>query len=524
MPSRQGNKERFVSKSGRYVLLEGTDPEQAEPAGALYLRDVVKGETVQLDAAEEGCGTCKSGGVISGDEPESGYATASAEDTRVFFMSNQGLTRDSSSGTDLYECEIVERGGRDKCNLTDLTPLTGGEPSGVVSVLGASEDGSWVYFAAHAKLAEGATAKDNCNAGSGVGGEGGLCNLYVYHDGVTKFIAELSPEDLGRGYDESQGGSSAFGEMRVRVSPNGRWLALMSNLGLTGYDNDDAVTGGPDEEVYLYHAPVALASETGTLSCASCDPTGARPFGSASTPQAYNNSRTLERETVHQPRFLSDSGRLFFEAENAIVPSDIDGVADVYEYEPENVPEGSSHACSPAQQGGSEVFKPAHGYEVGGTSGEEAAGCVALVSSGTSSEPSAFLDASETGSDVFFLTDSKLTNSDVEGGLSIFDAQECTSGAPCLPEAPVPPPPCETEASCKASPTPQPSVYGAPASATFSGPGNVTPEVAAPPKHVTKKTVKCKRGFIKKKTECVRSESKKRGKKAKRASRNRRTK
>ncbi len=99
--------------------------------------------------------------------------------------------------TDLYECEIVERGGRDECSLTDLTPLTNGEPSGVVSVLGASEDGSWVYFAAHAKLAEGATAKDNCNAGSGVGGEGGLCNLYVCHEGVTSSSLRLSARRLG---------------------------------------------------------------------------------------------------------------------------------------------------------------------------------------------------------------------------------------------------------------------------------------------------------------------------------------
>ena len=59
-----------------------------------------------------------------------------------------------------------------------------------------------------------------------------------------------------------------------RVSPDGRYLAFMSERSLTGYDNRDAVSGQPDEEeVYLYDA------STGHLACASCNPTGARPVG-----------------------------------------------------------------------------------------------------------------------------------------------------------------------------------------------------------------------------------------------------
>ena len=42
--------------------------------------------------------------------------------------------------------------------------------------------------------------------------------------------------------------------MTSRVSPNGEYQAFMSERSLTGYDNTDANSGVPDEEVYLYDA------------------------------------------------------------------------------------------------------------------------------------------------------------------------------------------------------------------------------------------------------------------------------
>jgi hypothetical protein len=56
----------------------------------------------------------------------------------------------------------------------------------------------------------------------------------------------------------------------------------------------------------------------------------------------------------------------------------------------------------------------------------------------------------------------------------VYDAHECTSEVPCY-VPPVVSPACSTEASCRPAPTPQPSIYGAPSSATFSGAGNITP-------------------------------------------------
>jgi hypothetical protein len=210
----------------------------------------------------------------------------------------------------------------------------------------------------------------------------------------------------------------------------------------------------------------------------------------------------------YQSRYLSDSGRLFFNSEDSLVPDDVDGTQDVYEYEPEGV--GS---CSSSSSSGSVVFEPAHGFEVEGRGGEQAAGCVGLISAGTSNVGSSFLDASQNGADVFFRTTSKLLPQDEDSAFDIYDAHECSSSSPCLAVV-VTPAACETEASCRPSPTPQPQIYGQPASATFSGPGNITPTPTPAVVKVAKKSSKCGKGFVKKHDKCVR----KKPKRAKRAS------
>ncbi len=110
-------------------------------------------------------------------------------------------------------------------------------------------------------------------------------------------------------------------------------------------------------------------------------------------PWTLSHSSDGYAEATYQPRYLSNSGRLFFNSYDALVPADTNGTADVYEYEPEGVgPEDDRCAASTSSPG--DVFGL----------GRAAHGCVALISAGTSPQESAFLDASENGSDVFFLT------------------------------------------------------------------------------------------------------------------------
>jgi hypothetical protein len=446
--------------------------------GHIYLRDVTRGETVQVDAAQ---------GIAEPKAIGSHYVTANDSDSRIFFTSNQPLTANSTAGeekVDLYEYEVTSGPNAPLAGkLTDLTvDSNAGQHADVQGVIEAGGNGSYVYFVANGVLgdaAERGAVNGDCSLNVNFV-EGRTCNLYVEHfnenAGIWSsptYIATLS------GPDFPSWRAAAYGNLTYltsRVSPNGRYLAFMSDLSLTGYDTRDAQSGMLDEEVYLYDA------STQKLVCASCNPTGGQPIGlhegngyeenlvdyakiwqgrwfAANVPGW--DSRDLS-SALYQPRYLANNGRLFFNSADALVPADVNGTEDVYEYEPARV-----DGCQPPTYGqsGSVVYSEAVG------------GCVALISQGTSTEESAFMDASSSGGDVFFQTLSQLVPKDHDSSIDIYDAHECTQASPCVPVEAVAPPPCTSSDACREAPSPQPAVFGAPASATFSGAGEPTPPV-----------------------------------------------
>jgi hypothetical protein len=470
-----------LSSDGTKVVFEAKEP------SALYLRDVAKGQTIELDEAEAGCGECESG--------EARFQLASSDGSRILFTDAKRLTSDAgvAGKADLYQCLIVAgAGGKDECQLSDLTPKAGPESADVLpgALPGASADAQWVYFVADGALTSSPDSQgEHAQPGTCKSGlPGATCNLYLLHAGQLRLVSVLSGEDVHDWFTPPDG-------RPTRVSPNGQWLALMSQRALTpGYDNRDAVTGQPDAEVYLYSAA------TDRLVCASCLPSGARPTGvefrelepgsgglaggpTGTWPQhapvaanvpGWTANAELGNVSRHQPRYLTDEGRLFFNSADGLVPQDENGTEDVYQYEPSGISEPPGiTGCGPGTPG----------YV------EAAAGCVNAISSGSSAQESAFLDASETGADVFFLTSSKLASQDKDTAYDVYDAHQCTSGSPCLPVEAAEPPPCETADSCKAAPSLQPEIFGAPASALFSGLGNVLP----PPITVVKTRSKAER-------------------------------
>jgi len=202
---------------------------------------------------------------------------------------------------------------------------------------------------------------------------------------------------------------------------------------------------------------------------------------------------------MYQPRYLSDTGRVFFDTNDALVSQDVNSTWDVYEYEPASTPPGGegegsqSSSCGPGAASASVAFKGEHPFtndqHVQGT---EPAGCVGLISSGSSPEESVFMDASETGSEVFFMTAAKLSPADVDSAYDVYDAHACTTRSPCI-AAVESPPACVTADACRAAPTSQPEVFGAPASATFSGPGNLTAPPPPPAKGKTAAQIRAER-------------------------------
>ena len=306
----------------------------------------------------------------------------------------------------------------------------------------------------------------------------------------------------------------------------------MSERSLTGYDNEDVTSKAPgerlDEEVFLYDA------DSSKTICASCDPTGERPAGmlvndDSEVKEGATSEPLLDREAewnerwvagvvpvdyaigsghtdaVQQPRYLSNGGRLFFDSTDGLVPEDQNKKTDAYEYEPpangETVADGANDTCT----AGLATYSPV------------AEGCVDLISSGESSEEAVFVEASENGDSAFLLTSAKLASTDTDSAYDYYDAHVCGAGWECPSEAAVSPP-CDNAESCRAAPAGQPSLYGAPSSATFSGPGDAPPTTpqttGATAKKIVTKAVKCAKGKHRVHGKCVKTRPK-RKKKAK---------
>jgi hypothetical protein len=387
-----------------------------------YVRDTATEQTLQI-----------------GHKRHVAFQAISADGSEVFYTEEGDLWRLATA----------------TATATDLTAAHGpGEASaGGVEVLGTSEGASHVYFLADGVLTG---TEENANHESA---QAAKPNLYLYHEGAIAYVATLSSQDSPTW--------KPYGS--ARVSPDGRYAAFMSERSLTAYDNRDAASGEPDEELFLFDAA------TKKLICASCNPTGARPHGFRSfgltltDPQAAWSTRWLAgsisgwRQNVlgsarYRPRNLAESGRLFFDSRDSLVPQDTNGKEDVYEYEPTGV--GDCTQQSP-------------------TFHQTLAGCLSLISSGTSKEESAFLDASESGNDVFFLTTAQLARTDIDSARDLYDAR--VAGG--FPE-PLLPPKCEGDACQPPVPAPEDETPG---SLTYHGPGNEHPTLPARKHHRHKK-------------------------------------
>lgn len=263
------------------------------------------------------------------------------------------------------------------------------ETSGGAAFQAASADGSLAYYLVGSTL-----YRYQAGGGSQLLGNGVLGVLGISAGGSVAYFQDAA------GLKRWQGGTATTvlagadaalptdyppASATARLSADGAHLAFLSAAEVPPFDNLDAGTGQPDTELYLY-GPGPLGGAPRLL-CASCNPTGERPKGSASIPGAEVNGSTV----AYRPRVLSASGnRVFFETADRLVIGDSDSRSDVYEWEAEG--EGS---CT------------------------EPDGCVGLVSGGRSSGGS-FLDASAEGADVFFTTEESLVGSD-PGAIDVYD-------------------------------------------------------------------------------------------------------
>ena len=379
-----------------------------EAAGNLFVR--IDGTTTdQVNASER---------AIADAFSPTAYLDASKNGERVFFMTSQALTDDAAAdgASKIYMYDATKPGSAPD-NLTYLS--TG------IGMIGASSDGHFAYLVSGSRIS-------------------------LWHDGTTGDVAPTPTANLSETLV-----SQPFWDLvirQVQVAPDGRHLVWRTSNGssLVGYDHGDC-HDRPCNELYIYSA------DSGEVVCVSCNPSGAPATADAMMAVRTNGGGT--QQSWHENHALSDDGsRVFFSSAEALVPEDVNGRIDAYEY---NVLTGT----------------------------------VALLSSGKGQSDSWFLDASRSGNDAFFLTRDPMVGWDVDQAYDIYDAR--VGGG--FPEPPRPAQPCAGDA-CRGLPRAGLGAVPAPATATFDGAGNVTSS--------RPRAKKCKRGEVRRRirgrARCVR--------------------
>jgi hypothetical protein len=462
--SAEGNRVFWTSLEGeaeslkvpKALYVRENDDQPQSPLGAKdECLDANDACTVEVDASQ---GSGPSGG--------GQFWTASGDGSKAFFTDCSQLTQDSTAvftghcdelnssrvtasleGNDLYEYDVSTG------TLTDLTVDHNASDklgADVQGVIGASEDGEYVYFVADGVLANGATGEQP--------------NLYLRHAGVTTFIATLSLADGTRVspfYTSSQveqPGDWAPSERgrTAQVTPDGHSLVFMSDMSLKGYPNEGL------QEVYVYEA------EGERLTCVSCQPGGGPPpLNDVNDEEGVEGAAgyiPISDNLTYLPRVISENGdRVFFNSPEPLVPQAVNNVGDVYEWE---------------RDGTGSCRKPG--------------GCVFLLSSGTSPEDSYFIDASSSGDDVFIETRARLVAGDLDENFKVYDVR-VDGVRPLSPSA------C-SGTGCQGVPA-APPIFATPSSVTFDGVGNFpAPAKATPTPTAKPKPKKPKKKEKKKKT------------------------
>ncbi len=460
-----------ISPSGDQIFFT------AAGTGQLYLRRGLDGAnptTLRISTPNPG--------VTPAGEFPAAFLEATPDGSRAFFMSREQLTADGTSGegegdSDLYRWDKAAPEGR---ALTDIAPN-----AEVQGLLGVNAAGTAGYFIARRALAGSA--------------ESGRENLYRFEEKKSAgggfrvtFIATLA-EGIEQSVDRRNvspkvGFGFAVGKTS-RVSDSGETLLFSSIEPLTNYDNFNlegaSCEGGHCPELYRY----SVQSGKSTLTCISCDPTGELPLGAASLQDQFFNAyfTPTEPPAINVSRNLSADGtKVFFQTPDPLVAGDENGILSCPAF---GGKPGQHNLAGPRR------CQDVYEWEAVGSGSckavEADGGCLYLLSTGQSGQPSYFVGASRDGSSAFIATTSQLVPVDRDQAADVYDVRE--DGGLASQQA-RPPVPCSSAEACKgaASASPPPT---SPTTPSFQGPGNPKPK-------------RCKKGYVAKKGKCVKKAKK----------------
>jgi hypothetical protein len=399
-------------------------------------------------------------GLIPGSHNPSALGNQVSEDgTRAMFVSPDPTAK-SGRPTELY----VHRQGASSV-LISRSEITGeAAPSGVVPVgtptAFATPTGSHVFFATKDRLTEDApTAPSVASVYRFAAATGDLEYLAgvpatidaVSNDGArVLFPSAPSPSSPNGGVALwSEGEIVPVGhfiqlpageDRRVRFSSDGSTLVFTASTPFEG----GAVVPPGINEVYRY-----VLGQSGPPTCISC-PASGTASGNAYLSNWSGSARGItpagDQGLADARNVSPDARRVFFDSPDALVPSDLNGKVDVYEWSD---------------------------------------GALSLISSGHSDFNSYLLDTSTSGDDVFFATAEGLDPADTDRTYDVYDARvgggfEQARAVVC------------GGAECQPPPSPPPGSSIA-LSEALRGPGNPNQRAHAKKKHAKKKHAKKRR-------------------------------
>jgi hypothetical protein len=470
-----GGAHNAVSADGSRVFFTAPDPAENVTGPGCWNRAAVNTPQLYMRTGAQTVEISEPEGFTdpSGPHPVI-YVGASEDGSRVFFLTEAELTKDDAGIHDpeLYEYDLGKPAGE---RLTRVSRgESGSAAAGVWTVPAVSAEGSAVYFMANSVLAsnQGADGTHASPENCKNGVEESTCNLYRYDTNTTATTYLATVE--GRDYPSSGG---SFG-----------WWHSFLNVAEPALDSGADWYTTPDGRFLLFASTRELTGYN----------TAAAPGSLCLIPgtQGFHNGHCAE---VY--RYDSATGGLACVSCN---PSGAPPVSNAL-FARSAIGQPSSGPVRAMSDDGSHVFFDTadalvpqdenHTLDVY----EWHEGRVSLVSSGKDKAPSFFLgqSAAEIGgvhveaANVFFGTHASLVPQDTGDSGDLYDARICAEADPCIRPPAGETAQCEGDACQNPSPAP---IDATPGSLTFSGAGNLLGEVP-PRKTVTpKKTIRCSKG------------------------------
>lgn len=420
-----GTTANAISEDGSQMVFTATSDEGGDSGkAAIFVR---KNGTVTVDVSQSKTA------IDNNNSEGSGFEGATPDGSHVFIRGRYGLAPGASSngltvcrlnasgispqngeGCDLYDYDVVSE------TLTDLSADANpadAQGASVIGMIDASDDGSYVYFAARGQLIPG---RGNTQA-QNLAAPNGEYNIYLNHDGNLSFVGVMTGLEDVTSAPSGTNLAHRFARWVADATPDGRHLLFISRADVTGYP------GGQTAMVYRYSASPE------TTRCVSC-----RPDGLPSAGQAGTALLTYQKDlrwgssnlTPYRPRAMSADGRhIFFTSPDVLVPGGVSGARNVYEWEQ---------------------------------------GKVYLLAADRAGDGLLFADSSASGDDVFIQTRAALAPQDFDAASDMYDARV---GGGVIYDPP--PAPCEVLLDkCQPPAAPQPGPDGGGASEGFSAQGN----------------------------------------------------